>query len=680
MSVVGTLTVDLVANTAQFTGDLGKAANNVKGFAAEAEKAGERADYSMTEARHGVMLLGEEFGVHLPRGITSFLASIGPVGAAMEAAFPFLAIAVGATLIIEHLTAMREAQEKLVEAQVNFGTSSQTVFNNLDNKILETGIRVDELNHNHMAALSKQLELIDRQSLADLSHQFETVSKSADLAFAQMKASWYQIDGGSEGAAHALEQFKADYAALLAQGKGEEAHGLLSGTLKQAELSLSNMKAHGEIFMSYHQKEADAQETLIGALNAQLNVEQKILDLKNMQGAAAAQSTGNSMGADADKMARAQAEQAKQAAEAEQQIWEQRYKDAVTQLQQNEREKIEATQKGSQERLAAINSAIKEEQSKGLQDSAFYRQLLNDRVNVAREMGEQELKLQQDLAAEQLKQTLAMAKLKEEAQVQADKHALIMHQTTAKEATNAEIKAAQDEEKIETAALDRQISDLQKFGDKYLVEIQKLENKKRQIIQQSENQITKIRNGAEEKQYQDMRKAMERMDEVISRSVAHSLIEGKNMAQGLEDTGKQMLEAATANITKTILLGDMKQAKDAAHAAASAFTWVMQDMPFPVNAVLAPIAGAAAFAGVMAFEHGGMVPGTGPQPAIVHGGETVVTRKLTELVKASDGKGDKPIVNHFHITTPNAKSMNHSANQVAAKVAHAQYKVYKRNH
>jgi hypothetical protein len=38
----------------------------------------------MMEARHGVILLGEEFGIHLPRGVTSFLASIGPVGAAMR--------------------------------------------------------------------------------------------------------------------------------------------------------------------------------------------------------------------------------------------------------------------------------------------------------------------------------------------------------------------------------------------------------------------------------------------------------------------------------------------------------------------------------------------------------------------------------------------------------------------
>jgi len=46
--------------------------------------------------------LGEEFGIHLPRGVTSFLASHRPGGRGHEAAFPFLAIAVGCpTILIE---------------------------------------------------------------------------------------------------------------------------------------------------------------------------------------------------------------------------------------------------------------------------------------------------------------------------------------------------------------------------------------------------------------------------------------------------------------------------------------------------------------------------------------------------------------------------------------------------
>src|SRR6202050_2794446 len=123
---VWTLSVDLQTKTATFQTGMagaGKAARvsfiEIKSGASEMGRA---TGGSMMEARHGVMLLGEEFGVPLPRALTSFIASIGPVGAAMEAAFPFLAIAVGATLLIEHLVKLHEEGEKLTEDQVKFGT------------------------------------------------------------------------------------------------------------------------------------------------------------------------------------------------------------------------------------------------------------------------------------------------------------------------------------------------------------------------------------------------------------------------------------------------------------------------------------------------------------------------------------------------------------------------------
>jgi hypothetical protein len=114
------------------------------------EMAGETG-YKMFEARHGVMLLAEEFGVHLPRALTSFIAGISPVGQAMEAAFPFLAIAVGATLLIEHLVKMREEGEKLTENQVKFGTAASNAFNALDQKLLQAGIHAAQQHALHPA-------------------------------------------------------------------------------------------------------------------------------------------------------------------------------------------------------------------------------------------------------------------------------------------------------------------------------------------------------------------------------------------------------------------------------------------------------------------------------------------------------------------------------------------------
>src|SRR5580693_9261101 len=201
---VWSLSVDLQTKTATFSTGLADAARNARGSFADiksgADDMARSTGGSMMEARHGVMLLGEEFGVRLPRALTTFIASIGPVGAAMQAAFPFLAIIVGATLLLEHLAKLKEAGEKLTASQAAFGHTAANVLNGLNDKLLEAGIKADELNDNHLAALNKQLQLIDHASLKELEDSFETLAKSADQTFAQLKTSWYQFGAGSAGA------------------------------------------------------------------------------------------------------------------------------------------------------------------------------------------------------------------------------------------------------------------------------------------------------------------------------------------------------------------------------------------------------------------------------------------------------------------------------------------------
>src|ERR1017187_9563063 len=185
MQPVWVLSVDLQTKTATFQSGLSDAAKSARGAFSDiksgAGQMGRETSYSMMEARHGVMLLGEEFGVHLPRALTSFIASIGPIGAAMEAAFPFLAVAVGATLLIEHLAKLQEEGEKLTQDQVKFGTAVNNAFGTLDQKLIQAQIRSDELRNNHLGALKLQLELIDKQSMAELVHSFELVAKAADV-------------------------------------------------------------------------------------------------------------------------------------------------------------------------------------------------------------------------------------------------------------------------------------------------------------------------------------------------------------------------------------------------------------------------------------------------------------------------------------------------------------------
>src|SRR4029077_12524958 len=81
---VWVLSVDLQTKTATFQSGMADAAKSARGaftdISGGATKMGAETGYSMMEARHGVMLLGEEFGIKMPRAIAGFIASIGPVG------------------------------------------------------------------------------------------------------------------------------------------------------------------------------------------------------------------------------------------------------------------------------------------------------------------------------------------------------------------------------------------------------------------------------------------------------------------------------------------------------------------------------------------------------------------------------------------------------------------------
>ena len=255
--------------------------------------------------------------------------------AALEAAFPFAAIGLGIVLLIEHMESLKAAGIKLTEDQVNFGTAAQNAFNMLDQKILQAEIRADELRNNHLGALHKQLELIDRQSMDELVQTFEKLDKAADTVFADMKSHWYSIGIGSDGAKNALEQFKTQYDSLLAQGKNGEAADLLKGTRDSAQHVLEMQKQaaanSGTLFsapkegadigagmraqlelkkagVGYTENEVKSQQTLLAALNDQMGAQDRINHLKTLDQGNAKTVVSNEGAEKAAEAARAAAE------------------------------------------------------------------------------------------------------------------------------------------------------------------------------------------------------------------------------------------------------------------------------------------------------------------------------------------------------------------------------------
>ena len=73
-------------------------------------------------------------------------------------------------------------------------------------------------------------------------------------------------------------------------------------------------------------------------------------------------------------------------------------------------------------------------------------------------------------------------------------------------------------------------------------------------------------------------------------------LEGQTVRTSAAVTGAATSNAAEATANSTSIINS------AYTAGASAFKWVMQEVPFPLNVVLAPVAAAAAFAGVAAFD------------------------------------------------------------------------------
>jgi hypothetical protein len=742
---VWVLSVDLTTKTASFQTGMADAAKTARGAFGEigsgaGKMAGEVSGH-MRESREGVMLLGEQFGVHLPRALSTFVAELGPIGAAMEAAFPFLAIAALAGILIEHLHSMHEAGEKLTESQIGFGTAANNAFNSLDQKLLQAQIRSDELKGNHLGALQKQLELIDKQSMADLAKQFGDLSKAADGVFQGLQKSWYEFGSGSVGAKHALSEFGAEYQMLLSQGKSGEAADLLKGTRESAEKSLATlqkaaaesqalqdmipkggMAGTGSLFsivsavhgakMKGVQDEIAAQRQLLSVLNDQGTMQSKIAELaKDDKGNATTQS--NKGGAEKA------AEAARQAAEAKQQMNAQniaaekasadalltihraslearlssdiefagkerdnqlqanqaelaaldksgpdyanqvkalnektleitnQYADKVVELrarasveeynrdlqvmQAGEREKISTTQEGTAARLAAINAGIQEEQARNIQDTAFIRDLMNQRNQTVVKMTEEEAKLKTEAAKEEASDTEKMGEMEIAA---AKSHQALLDSTHHVSMANRiaeESKASEDEFAVKMAAWSAEYDGLDKTGKDYNEKLKALQDQEKQLVTQHEDDLTAIKEKAQAQQNQAILSAEQQAQGQLAASLTKSIMGHQTWAQMIDGFARQASEALIKNSLMVAMGADKEQLANAKKAASSAYA--TGESMGPAGVVLGPVFAAAAFAGVMAFADGGVVPGFGhgdTVPAMLTPGEGVVPKGVME--------------------------------------------------
>jgi hypothetical protein len=178
----------------------------------------------------------------------------------------------------------------------------------------------------------------------------------------------------------------------------------------------------------------------------------------------------------------------------------------------------------------------------------------------------------------------------------------------------------------------------------------------------------------------------------VNAGLAKAIVEGKNFGAAMKQMGAQLLESVIEQEMKKLEVKMMTAIKDrifqaannqmkvaengvanaetqvqddAAHAhsqlqhAKGAFAWCVDHMGTPIGEIV----GAGAFAAVMAFAEGGLVPGSGDGdtvPAMLTPGETVVTKALTQQVAQSQGGGNGGGRGHViqHSPTYNVTTMD----------------------
>ncbi len=611
---VWTLSVDLQTKTATFSTGLSDAAKEArKSFGDIRNSANEMRDgvrgatgatsYSMMEARHGVMMLGEEFGVHLPRGITTFIASIGPVGAAMEAAFPFLAIGLGATMLIESLIKTGEAARKLAEAQEGVALATDKSFAEMGDKILEAGAKLDELRSNHVAALKKELELIDHATLKDLSGEFEHLSGAVDKVFAALGhgfLSSFLTDVA--GVQNAANQFKAQYLQDLAKGDQKAASDLLTGTLKSAQDALQGMLATGQT--AEMSKTVQAQQQFIQMLQTQIDLQGQANTLNREQ---------------RDLKTEGEAKKAEDAA--------------------NKR--------------AALEAKVNAEIAKGRAD--LDKQLEAGADEVSKIMNfrlESGLKKELEADQEKLKGLDDQLKLQAELNKEAARHQVSMGQISAEQIVDP-AQAENAAYAAKKAALEHELEAIDQNDKEKVLKETQLNNRLEELELQHQNRLRQIKE-REKQMWADV--ATHQIGTLMR--VAQGQQSAASVMQGaIQNIESSLIQMAVAEIAH---LDDTKLAQ-AKHAARWMFN-AGEHFPWPTNIVMAPALAALGFASVMAFERGGIVPGVergDVVPAMLTPGEGVIPKPVMEgLTRAGDSGQSPEVHNHRHEHRWNIQAMD----------------------
>ena len=686
-NLFGLFSVDLQTKTATFQSGMSDAAKAARGSFNDikqgAREMGAETGYSMGEARHSVQLLSEEFGLHLPRGVTSFLASLGPVGAAMEAAFPFLAIAVGATFLIEKLTKLGDEAAKSGKEWTAISEDVSKWGENSRKELLDVQIQLDKLNGDKLKELQDTLKKIDLTTLEHLKSEFDGVSKKADEAFTKMRSGWLMTQiGMGNGVADVQEMFASAMDKINADlAKGDQKQ--LASDLKAASDQMWNLAAPTyDLVQRLHEAHNETGATrisadehyqaLLKAHGVMVGMTKELTDQEKIEKGKAALATASitpihdatdpRVAAERKKDLAGYMETAKQKAAATEKLAEEEVaaNDAFTRYLADEyRKRTELAFQVAEQQHAASTKANDEEVKNAESTRKISQMVLSSGASAY-------------LISKQAEQAGIRALLeKEQTDLQAAHQREVAEQqgfisqmqglaasSSGKEQVSALAQAAQAQDKL-TASARQYNEELARTNAAITssdLASQKLNNTWALFFHQTSSQLQSLTSTLSG----EFQQAIKKTFDGFGQGVAKSIVEGKSLGSSMRQVAREMTESMIEHLVQwgaQDVISKLTMKGAAATLAGANATASFAAAPWPID-MGAPAFGASAMASALAFEQGGIVPGIGrgdTVPAVLTPGEGVIEKKVMDQLVSNakfgrSGSGNGDVHVHHHAT------------------------------
>jgi len=679
--------------------------SGTKRMAESTASAGESMKGSMTEARGSMMLLGEELGVRIPRHLQGLIAQIPGVGAAFAAMLPIVGVvaAIGVVLkLVEAHEKLEAAIRKASEAAAAQAIKEDDAVKSMQDANLKLQDQISILEGGPAVNKVKEALLENSIEVDKLAEEFATQFQKIDETVAtstsfmgSLKQSWLNI--GEALISHPLSIVGANEEAKLLKSQFEQVGTALSG-VQDAQLKLDSAGtgsaeqrkvATDAYIASLHTLQQQYIETLSTAQSQTKPDIQLMTQLKEqIHSVNAALQEMQLQSAKAPLMAKVgDLEQAKQLRE-------------ETEKQAKAAE--EAARKW-QEHEAALERNKLAMQQLATEEDAFWAKVKLDQLKqeeeamkATAEATDKLKKATQELSAEQAKIDEANVAATYKSQAEAIKNLTALKVISAEEADARMLALDEKEANDSIAILTQQLNARKAALDAALAQVVQAETQTDQNVlmaaetaydQQKlaymkvEEEIVKVtQKTADEKAAIEQQNAKRISDEELAALNTVNSAMNSNLLSWMEghETFKQAAEKAWNQLASTAVmsllkigeqeiegallhksLGATQKLDDAGTAAAGAWSSAAS-IPI-IGFVLAPIAAAAAFAGVMAFDEGGIVPSSSSasgSAALLHPSEMVLPADLSMGIQSMIRTGSNPGTMATNITVNHHSNIN----------------------